>query len=194
MARTAPSATPSCHCRPCRCWRHTGPATATWPPEVIALRSRSSAAGDRSPRSTASRVDRVSMRAIHSLYVGLIERSSIHARAVTNLRADRAPHRQRRGRCSTTCGGGSGPVPAVIPTPTLARSGLAPEARQRRRARLRGAAHGSWWRARARRTASSTMRCATSANFVCSRWLIARNVAKASSVLPPLRPRNRPTA
>ena len=29
MARTAPSGTPSCHCRRCRCWRHTGPATAT---------------------------------------------------------------------------------------------------------------------------------------------------------------------
>ena len=194
MARTAPSATPSCHCRPCRCWRHTGPATATWPPEVIALRSRSSAAGDRSPRSTASRVDRVSMRAIHSLYVGLIERSSIHARAVTE-----SPSGSRstpstawplfndlRRRVRTR----PGRDPHPNPSPQRPRAGGAPAPT----CAFAGAAHGSWWRARARRTASSTMRCATSANFVCSRWLIARNVAKASSVLPPLRPRNRPTA
>ena len=49
-------------------------------------------------------------------------------------------------------------------------------------------------RARARRTASSTMCWATSANLRCSAWLIARSWVNASSALRPLRPRIRPIA
>src|SRR6185369_11930295 len=49
-------------------------------------------------------------------------------------------------------------------------------------------------RARARRTASSTMRFATSASLTCSDWLIWRSRANASSAVAPVRPRNRPMA
>jgi len=49
-------------------------------------------------------------------------------------------------------------------------------------------------RARAHRTASSTMCWATSANLRSSAWLIARSWANASSALRPVRPRMRPIA
>ena len=46
----------------------------------------------------------------------------------------------------------------------------------------------------ARRTASSTMRCATTETLTCSVWLILRSRSNASSELTPVRPRMRPTA
>jgi hypothetical protein len=49
-------------------------------------------------------------------------------------------------------------------------------------------------RARAHRTASSTMCWATSANLRSSAWLIARSWANASSAVRPVRPRMRPIA
>ena len=49
-------------------------------------------------------------------------------------------------------------------------------------------------RARARRTASSMMCSATSANVRCSAWLIARSWVNASSALHPVRPRMTPIA
>lgn len=50
------------------------------------------------------------------------------------------------------------------------------------------------WRARARRTASSIMRCATSISLTWSCWLISRSRSCACWAVAPVRPRIRPTA